>query len=102
VPPTPRNVPLFFNLALPRPSTAPPRTYCVYGLKNWSIFDKSVSESDFFNFDFFKKMVYRFTGFDEFQPLSADRFTGFGTDLLVIPTGKPVRFTDSRLLKYEI
>jgi hypothetical protein len=59
----------------------------------------------FFNFDFFKKNslpVYRFTGFDEFQPLSADRFTGFGTDLLVIPTGKPVRFTDSRLLKYEI
>jgi hypothetical protein len=61
VPPTPRNVPLFFNLALPRPSMAPPRTYCVYGLKNWSIFDKPVSESDFFYFDFFKKMVYRFT-----------------------------------------
>jgi hypothetical protein len=27
--PTPCNVPLFFNLALPPPSTAPPRTYCV-------------------------------------------------------------------------
>jgi hypothetical protein len=49
------------------------------------VFYKPVSESDFFLKNGLPVSVPVLPiGFNGFQPLLADRFTGFGTDLLVI------------------